>query len=158
MSNTYKFFNDTKTASDRARAEAAAGSAEQAVIDAGEAAQEAIDEGLALIAVPSRVVNVFAGASNVAPNFDTFSGALTYANSLAPSTTEPVAIRLFAKADGTPYEITGPDDWYALALQGIYVSSPFDAWGQYVLYGGTLTEADLLWTIDESKLAITVTG
>ena len=87
------------------------------------------ENGVAQLAVPStfpsRVVNVFGGADNIAPNFDTFAGALTYANSLDPSTVEPVSIRMFAKADGTPYEITGGDDWYALCLDGIYVSSPF---------------------------------
>jgi hypothetical protein len=103
MANVFKVYRDSEVTTDRIRAEAAAQS----------------------IAQPSRVVNVFSGASNVAPNFDTFAGALTYANSLDPSTAEPVSIRMFAKADGTPYEITGADDWYALCLDGIYVSSPF---------------------------------
>jgi hypothetical protein len=136
MANAFKVYRDSQVTTDRIRAEAAAQS----------------------IAQPSRVVNVFGGASNVAPNFDTFAGALTYALSLDPSTSEPVSIRLFAKADGTPYEITGADDWYDLKAQGIIVQSPFEPWALYVLYGGILDESALLWTIDESKLTITVQG
>lgn len=74
---------------------------------------------------PSRRIYVFGGASNVFPYFSTFANALTYANSLTPSTTNPVSVVLLSNTNGTPVEISGADDWYALCLDGIYVSSPY---------------------------------
>ena len=71
---------------------------------------------------PARIVNVFGGAPNVAPNYDTVAGAITYANSLTPSTANPVVIRLFSKANNTPYDLTG-QDFFTLNASGIYVQS-----------------------------------
>jgi len=103
---------------------------------------------------PPRTIFVYAGADNLPPNFDNASSALTYANSLTPTLASPVHITAFLDADGAPYVF----DLYALQLQGIYVSSPFDPWARYVLYGGVLSEEDMYFTIQESQLAITVQG
>lgn len=74
---------------------------------------------------PARRIYVFGTATDAFPYFSTFANALTYANSLTPSTTNPVSIVLLSKSDNTPVTITGNDDWYALCLDGIYVSSPY---------------------------------
>jgi len=103
---------------------------------------------------PARTIFVYGGADNLPPNFDTVNGALTYANSLTPTLASPVHITAFLDADGNPYDF----DLYALQSQGIYVSSPFDPWLRYVLYGGVLSEEHMYFTIDESQLAITVQG
>jgi hypothetical protein len=80
---------------------------------------------IAKLAQPARRLYVFGGASNVFPYFSTFANALTYANSLTPSTTNPVSIVLLSNTNGTPVEISGASDWYALCLAGINVSSPY---------------------------------
>jgi hypothetical protein len=80
---------------------------------------------IAKLAQPARRLYVFGGASNVFPYFSTFANALTYANSLTPSTTNPVSIVLLSNSNGTPVEISGASDWYALCLAGINVSSPY---------------------------------
>jgi hypothetical protein len=77
------------------------------------------------VAKPARTVYVFGTADDVAPNFTTVSGALTYANSLTPIVTEPVVIRLFTKADGTPYDLTGLDPWLDYIDGGIVFESDF---------------------------------
>ena len=74
---------------------------------------------------PARRIYVFGTATDAFPYFSTFANALTYANSLTPSTTNPVSIVLLSNTNGTPVEISGADDWYALCLDGIYVSSPY---------------------------------
>jgi hypothetical protein len=66
-------------------------------------------------AKPERVVYVYGTADDVAPNFTTVDGATTYAQSITPSATEPVVIRLFTKSDGTPYTMlddTNFLEWY----------------------------------------------
>jgi hypothetical protein len=132
MANIFRVYKDSQVTTDRIRAENAAQS----------------------IVTPDRVVYVFGTADGTAPNFSTVSSALTYANSLTPTLASPVHITAFLDASGAPYVF----DLYALQLQGIYVSSPFDPWARYVLYGGVLTEQDMYFTIDESQLAITVQG
>ena len=77
------------------------------------------------VAKPARTVYVFGTADDVAPNFTTVDGALTYANSLTPIVTEPVVIRLFTKADGTPYDLAGLSSWTTYANDGIYFVSDF---------------------------------
>ena len=77
------------------------------------------------IIAPARRLYVFGGASGVFPYFSTFASALTYANSLTPTTTNPVSIVLLSNTNGTPVEISGASDWYALCLAGINVSSPY---------------------------------
>ena len=76
---------------------------------------------------PARRLYVFGGADGTFPYYATFSAAITAANALtpAPSTTNPVSIVLLSNTNGTPVEISGADDWYALCLDGIYVSSPY---------------------------------
>jgi hypothetical protein len=113
---------------------------------------------VAKLRTPERRLYVFGGASNLAPYFTTTANAETYALALtpAPSKENPVNIVLLSASDGSTVKFTG--DWYAKFEAGIIYESSLDPWKNYVLYGGTLTEADLLWTIDESKLAITITG
>lgn len=110
------------------------------------------------LAQPARRIYVFGGASNLAPYFTTTANAETYALALtpAPSKENPVNIVLLSSSDGSTVKFTG--DWYAKFEAGIIYESSLDPWKNYVLYGGVLTEADLLWTIEESKLAITVKG
>jgi hypothetical protein len=103
MANIFRVYKDSQVTTDRIRAEAAADS----------------------IVIPERVVYVFGTADDVAPNFTTVAGAITYANSLTPIVTEPVVIRLFTKIDGTPYDLTGIDTWAEYANQWIYILSDF---------------------------------
>jgi hypothetical protein len=113
---------------------------------------------IAKLAQPARRLYVFGGASNVFPYFTTTANAETYALALspAPSKENPVNIVLLSASNGSAVKFTG--DWYAKFEAGIIYESSLDPWKNYVLYGGTLTEADLLWDIDESKLSITVQG
>jgi hypothetical protein len=77
------------------------------------------------LVAPARTVFVYGTADDVAPNFTTVAGALTYANSLTPIVTEPVVIRLFTKADGTPYDLTGQEPWTNYAENYVYFVSDF---------------------------------
>jgi hypothetical protein len=77
------------------------------------------------VAKPERVVYVFGTADDVAPNFTTLDGAVTYARSLVPDPDEPVVIRLFTKLDGTPYDLDGGDSWIVYAFESIYIYSDF---------------------------------
>jgi hypothetical protein len=77
------------------------------------------------LVAPSRRLYVFGGASDVFPYFSTFANAITYANSLTPSTSNPVSVVLLSNTDGTPVAISGADNWYALFNDGIIVDSPY---------------------------------
>jgi hypothetical protein len=77
------------------------------------------------VAKPERTVYVFGTADDVAPNFTTLDGAVTYARSLVPDPDEPVVIRLFTKLDGTPYDLDGGDSWIVYAFESIYIYSDF---------------------------------
>jgi hypothetical protein len=77
------------------------------------------------VAKPERTVYVFGTADDVAPNFTTVDGAVTYARSLVPLLAEPVVIRLFTKLDGTPYDLDGGDSWIVYAFEHIYIYSDF---------------------------------
>jgi hypothetical protein len=103
MANIFRVYKDSQVTTDRIRAEAAADS----------------------IVTPERVVYVFGTADDVAPNFTTVDGALTYARSLVPDPDEPVVIRLFTKLDGTPYDLDGGDSWIVYAFESIYIYSDF---------------------------------
>jgi hypothetical protein len=97
---------------------------------------------------PSRVVNVFGTANDVAPNFTTPAGALTYALSLTPTLAEPVVIRMFAKADGTPYDMTGLDPWEDYANAGILFVSNFIRLNVTTVLPTTLPVGAQIWYID----------
>jgi hypothetical protein len=100
------------------------------------------------VAKPARTVYVFGTADNVAPNFTTVSGALTYANSLTPIVTEPVVIRLFTKADGTPYDLAGLSSWTTYANQYIYFVSDFVRLNETTTLPTTLPSGQQVWYID----------
>lgn len=106
MANIFRVYKDSQVTADRIRAENAAARLDNA---------------------PERRLYVFGGADGTFPYFASFGSALTYANALtpAPSTSHPVSIVLLSKQNGDPEVITGNDDWYALCLDGIYVSSPY---------------------------------
>ena len=106
MANIFRVYKDSQVTADRIRAENAAARLDNA---------------------PERRLYVFGGADGTFPYFASFGSALTYANALtpAPSTTHPVSIVLLSKQNGDPEVISGNDDWYALCLDGIYVSSPY---------------------------------
>jgi hypothetical protein len=102
------------------------------------------------VAKPERVVYVFGTADDVAPNFTTIDGALTYANSLTPLVTEPVVIRLFTKADGTPYDLLsdGFDEWTVFATEYIYFYSDFKRQNITYTLPTTLPAGQQVWYID----------
>ncbi len=100
------------------------------------------------VAKPERVVYVFGTADDVAPNFTTVAGAITYANSLTPIVTEPVVIRLFTKADGTPYDLTGLSTWTTYANSHIYFVSDFVRLNKTTSLPTTLPIGLTVWYID----------
>ena len=102
------------------------------------------------VAKPERVVYVFGTADDVAPNFTTVAGAITYANSLTPIVTEPVVVRLFTKADGTPYDLVGDGDdpWTIYAQEYIYVYSDFKRQNVTDTLPTTLPAGQQVWYID----------
>ena len=126
MANIFRVYKDSQVTTDRIRAEAAADS----------------------IVIPERVVYVFGTADDVAPNFTTVAGAITYANSLTPIVTEPVVVRLFTKADGTPYDLTGLDSWTDYANDYIYFVSDFVRLNETTTLPTTLPAGQQVWYID----------
>jgi hypothetical protein len=126
MANIFRVYKDSQVTTDRIRAEAAADS----------------------IVTPERVVYVFGTADDVAPNFTTVSGAITYANSLTPIVTEPVVIRLFTKADGTPYTLAGLSSWTTYANSYIYFASDFVRLNETTTLPTTLPAGLQVWYID----------
>jgi hypothetical protein len=102
------------------------------------------------VAKPARTVYVFGTADDVAPNFTTVDGALTYANSLTPIVTEPVVIRLFTKADGTPYTLVPDefDEWTVYANMYIYFVSDFVRLNETTTLPTTLPAGQQVWYID----------
>jgi len=100
------------------------------------------------VAKPARTVYVFGTADDVAPNFTTVAGALTYANSLTPIVTEPVVIRLFTKSDGTPYTLAGLSSWTTYANQYIYFVSDFVRLNETTTLPTTLPAGLQVWYID----------
>jgi len=100
------------------------------------------------VATPARTVYVFGTADDVAPNFTTVDGALTYANSLTPIVTEPVVIRTFTKADGTPYTLAGLSSWTTYANQYIYFVSDFVRLNETTTLPTTLPAGQQVWYID----------
>jgi hypothetical protein len=102
------------------------------------------------VAKPERVVYVFGTADDVAPNFTTVDGALTYANSLTPIVTEPVVIRLFTKADGTPYTLVPDefDEWTVYANMYIYFVSDFVRLNETTTLPTTIPAGQQVWYID----------
>jgi hypothetical protein len=104
------------------------------------------------VAKPERVVYVFGTADDVAPNFTTVAGAITYANSLTPIVTEPVVIRLFTKADGTPYTLAGLSSWTTYANQYIYFVSDFVRLNETSTLPTTLPEGLTVWYRDENDV------
>jgi hypothetical protein len=93
-------------------------------------------------------VYVFGTADDVAPNFTTVAGAITYANSLTPIVTEPVVVRLFTKADGTPYTLAGLSSWTTYANQYIYFVSDFVRLNETTTLPTTLPSGQQVWYID----------
>jgi hypothetical protein len=101
------------------------------------------------LVAPARTVFVYGTADDVAPNFTTVAGAITYANSLAPDPgNEPVVIRLFAKTDNTPYDLTGLSTWTTYANNGIYFVSDFVRLNETTTLPTTLPPGLQVWYID----------
>jgi hypothetical protein len=100
------------------------------------------------VAKPARTVYVFGTADDVAPNFTTVAGAITYANSLTPIVTEPVVVRLFTKADGTPYDLAGLSSWTTYANSYIYFVSDFVRLNETTTLPTTLPAGQQVWYID----------
>jgi hypothetical protein len=102
------------------------------------------------VAKPERTVYVFGTADDVAPNFTTVAGAITYANSLTPISTEPVVIRTFTKADGTPYTLAGLSSWTTYANSYIYFVSDFVRLNETTTLPTTLPAGQQVWYIDSN--------
>jgi hypothetical protein len=100
------------------------------------------------VAKPERTVYVFGTADDVAPNFTTVAGAITYAQSLTPIVTEPVVVRLFTKADGTPYDLTNLSSWTTYAIDYIYFVSDFVRLNVTDTLPTTLPAGQQVWYID----------
>jgi hypothetical protein len=101
------------------------------------------------LVAPARTVFVYGTADDVAPNFTTVAGAITYANSLAPDPgNEPVVIRLFAKTDNAPYDLTGLSTWTTYANNGIYFVSDFVRLNETTTLPTTLPPGLQVWYID----------
>jgi len=100
------------------------------------------------LVAPARTVFVYGTADDVAPNFTTVAGAITYANSLTPIVTEPVVVRLFTKADGTPYDLTGLSSWTTYANSYIYFVSDFVRLNETTTLPTTLPAGQQVWYID----------
>jgi hypothetical protein len=101
------------------------------------------------VAKPARTVYVFGTADDVAPNFSTVAGAVSYAQSLIPTITEPVVIRLFTKTDGTPYDLDGLDSWSTYAQDYLYIFSDFKRLNVFTSEIPSLIPAGLTaWYID----------
>jgi hypothetical protein len=100
------------------------------------------------LVAPARTVFVYGTADDVAPNFTTVAGAITYANSLTPIVTEPVVVRLFTKADGTPYTLAGLSSWTTYANQYIYFVSDFVRLNETTTLPTTLPVGLQVWYID----------
>jgi hypothetical protein len=111
------------------------------------------------VAKPERVVYVFGTADDVAPNFTTVAGAITYANSLAPDPgNEPVVIRLFAKTDNTPYDLAGLSTWTTYANNGIYFVSDFVRLNETTTLPTTLPEGLTVWYRDSDDVEYLYVG
>jgi hypothetical protein len=101
------------------------------------------------VAKPARTVYVYGTADDVAPNFTTPAGAITYAQSLTPQIPEPVVVRCFTKADGTPYELSDFDSNYEeYAEIGIYLTSDFVRMNKTPFLPETLPPGLTVWYID----------
>jgi hypothetical protein len=126
MANIFRVYKDSQVTTDRIRAEAAADS----------------------IVTPERVVYVFGTADDVAPNFTTVAGAISYAQSLVPTSAEPVVIRLFTKTDGTPYDLNELDNWGTYVEEYIYIYSDFVRVNTYDFVPVFLPAGLTAWYID----------
>jgi hypothetical protein len=100
------------------------------------------------VAKPERVVYVFGTADDVAPNFTTIGGAITYAESLTPTTSSPVVVRLFTDADGVPYNLDGDETWTNYAIAGINIQSDYQRLNETTILPETLPAGLTVWYID----------
>jgi hypothetical protein len=103
------------------------------------------------VAKPERTVYVFGTADDVAPNFTTVDGALTYAESLLPGLSERVVVRMFAKTDGTAYTLADSDlglTWEDWADSGIIIVSDFVRLNTATTIPDFLPAGQQVWYID----------
>jgi hypothetical protein len=104
------------------------------------------------VAKPERVVYVFGTADDVAPNFTTILGAELYAQSLTPTATEPVVIRMFTKANGEPYTLAdypSSPEWYEwVNFSHIIFVSDFVRLNTYYSIPETMPNGLQVWYID----------
>jgi hypothetical protein len=126
MANIFRVYKDSQVTTDRIRAEAAADS----------------------IVTPERVVYVFGTADDVAPNFTTVAGAITYANSLLPNEDNPVVVRLFVNDNNEPYTLAGLSSWTTYANIYIYFVSDFVRLNKTTTLPTTLPVGAQVWYID----------
>jgi hypothetical protein len=125
--NVTVFVNkDNNIQSDRARAEAAAINAENALI------------------APARSISVFSNATDEAPFFTNIATALSYASTLTPTKANPVYIRYLIP---TPFV----NDVYDLFDSGIVFESPFDPFLKWFDFGEDLDLSKLLYTVNLSR-------
>jgi hypothetical protein len=105
---------------------------------------------------PSRVVFVDGRyTANVTPYFDNISDALTAANAMSPTVSNPVTIKAFSDTDGSPIGL-GDNDYYTLRDSGIVFESSYDPM-QLLFKGGEVIEDEFLYEYKESEMNIEVT-
>lgn len=105
---------------------------------------------------PSKVVFVDGRyTANVTPYFDNISDALTAANAMTPTSSNPVTIRAFSDTEGNPIGF-GNNDYYTNRDSGVFFESDYDPMKR-LLNGGEIVEADFLYEVKESEMNIEVT-
>jgi hypothetical protein len=97
------------------------------------------------LVAPARTVYVYGTADDVAPNFTTVAGAITYANSLLPNEDNPVVVRLFANDNNEPYTLAGLSSWTTYANSYIYFVSDFVRLNETTTLPTTLPEGLTVW-------------
>jgi hypothetical protein len=105
---------------------------------------------------PSRTIYVDKEFSdNQTPFFDNISDALTAANAMSPTVSNPVTIKAFSDTDGSPIGL-GDNDYYTLRDSGIVFESSYDPM-QLLFKGGEVIEDEFLYEVKESEMNIEVT-
>jgi hypothetical protein len=92
--------------------------------------------------------------ANVTPYFDNISDALTAANAMTPTASNPVTIKAFSDTDGSPIGL-GNNDYYTLRDSGIVFESSYDPMNQ-LWRGGTFDAEELLYSVDFEQINFTI--
>jgi hypothetical protein len=89
------------------------------------------------------------------PFFATIEEAITEANTLSPTTNNPVTIQAYLDDNGAPVGL-GEEDFYTLRDSGIIFESIYDPINK-LIKGGEIVESDFLYEYKETEMNIEVT-